>query len=63
MIEFLIACSPVIVPPGMYGPPPGLRSNCGLGDTELVEGVRKSKKSRVRIPTHYLTILDWKISL
>ena len=63
MIEFLIACSPVIVPPGMYGPPPGLSSNCGPGDIELVEGVRKSKKSRVGIPTQYLTILDWKILL
>ena len=63
MIEFLIACSPVIVPPGMYGPPPGLRSNCGPGDIELVEGVQKSKKSKVRIPTQYFTILDWKIVL
>ena len=63
MIEFLIACSPVIVPPGMYGPPPGLSSNCGPGDIELVEGVQKSKKSKVRIPTQYFTILDWKIVL
>ena len=63
MIEFLIACSPVIVPPGMYGPPPGLRSNCGPGDIELVESVEERKKSRVRIPTQQITILNWKISL
>ena len=63
MIEFLIACSPVIVPPGMYGPPPGLRSNCGPGDTELVESVEERKESRVRVPTRHLNIVDWKINL
>ena len=63
MIQFLIACSPVIVPPGMPMRLHELKANCGPGDIELVEGVRKSKKSKVRIPTQHLTILDWKISL
>ncbi len=63
MIEFLIACSPVIIKPGHFGPPPGLRSNCGPGDTELVESVEERKTSRVRIPTQQITILNWKISL
>ncbi len=63
MIEFLIACSPVIITPGMFGPPAGLRSNCGPGDIELVESVEERKKSRVRIPTQQITILNWKISL
>ena len=60
MIEFLIACSPAIPVPGMFSRPV---TNCGPGDIELVEGVQKSKKSKVRIPTQYFTILDWKIVL
>ena len=57
MIEFLIACSPAIPSPGMFSRPV---TNCGLGDTELVE---ERKESRVRIPTQQITILDWKIPL
>jgi hypothetical protein len=63
MIEFLIACSPVITLPGMYGPPAGLRTNCGPGDIELVERVEERKESKVRIPTRHLNIIDWKINL
>jgi hypothetical protein len=57
MIEFLIACSPAIPVPGMFSSPV---TNCGPGDIELVE---KSKKSRVKIPTRSVTILDLKIDL
>ena len=60
MIEFLIACSPVIITPGMFSRPV---TNCGPGDIELVEKVEERKKSRVRIPTQQITILNWKISL
>lgn len=63
MIEFLIACSPVIITPGMFGPPSGLRANCGPGDVEIVENVEERKESKVKIPTKYLTIVDWKIKL
>ena len=63
MIEFLIACSPVIITPGMFGPPSGLRSNCGSGDVEIVENVEKRKENKIKIPTKYLTIVDWKIKL
>ena len=62
MIEFLIACSPAIILPGM-GPPP-FSSNCGPGDIELVEENKESKKGRdAKIPTQQITIFDWKISL
>lgn len=57
MIEFLIACSPAIPSPGMFSRPV---TNCGPGDTELVE---ERKESRVGIPTQQITILDWKITL
>ena len=60
MIEFLIACSPAIPVPGMFSRPV---TNCGPGDIELVESVEERKKSRVRIPTQQITILNWKISL
>ena len=60
MIEFLIACSPAIPSPGMFSRPV---TNCGPGDIELVESVEERKKSRVRIPTQQITILNWKISL
>lgn len=66
MIEFLIACSPVIITPGMFGPPSGLKANCGPGDVEIVEiveNVEERKESKVKIPTKYLTIVDWKIKL
>jgi hypothetical protein len=57
MIEFLIACSPAIPSPGMFSRPV---TNCGPGDTELVE---ERKESRMRMPTKQITILDWKIPL
>ena len=60
MIEFLIACSPAIPVPGMFSRPV---TNCGPGDIELVESVEERKKSRVRIPTRHLNIIDWKINL
>ena len=60
MIEFLIACSPAIPSPGMFSRPV---TNCGPGDTELVESVEERKESRVRVPTRHLNIVDWKINL
>ena len=61
MIEFLIACSPVIAVPGMSMRLHELKANCGPGDIELVEKVEERKESRVRIPTQQITIVDWKI--